>query len=555
MVRNNPTGSLSLIADNYRYCSPLSRRYCLDFPELALPNIQLMYRLLLLAGLLLSLSACSDQLEDLTDIDDVRLRADYAVPLVDSRVLLADLIGDVTEDVSLQVDDDGLLRFRYEGEVAAVGSEVVFNRLDEIAAGVFVPILSNRTAAPFVLPGDVDLDILRISGGLLSYNLTNRYDHPVSVRLSLPDAQLNGEPLVVTGNLPAWDGFGQVPSINNPTTPISLAGYQLNDIQDTIYITYDIMDEDGVQLEPSQSTVVTITGLNFDYVEGYMGQAIYAGGRDTIAVNFFENYQEGGIRFADPTITMTLINTFGVPTRALIDVLNVIQLNGDTLAVEGDGVTNGFDFDYPRVPGEVATTTFVFDTSNSNLADILTARPVALDFSINAQLHPEGDTEVRGFLTDTASYIARVALELPLVGSADRFALRDTFAIDLLDNYEDITAVTFRLTTRNGLPIDLEVEGTFLDANGNPLADLTDGQLTILESGIPIGSTGQDYAPSEYTRDIVFEDDRLASIRNATQLVMLLRVSTAGGGTEFVRVTDRQELEVLLGAIISVETN
>ena len=507
-----------------------------------------MRRFIPLICLFAVLSACTDDFGDLTEIDNVSVDADYAIPLVDSRVRLGDLIGDITDDVALSVDPDGLLRFRYEGEVAAVGSDVVFDRLDQVAAGIFIPISMNRTAAPFVLPGDVDLDVLRIKGGNLSYNLTNRYNRPVTVSLSLPDAKLNGEPLVITGELPAWDGFSTVPSLNNPDNPISLAGYELNDIQDSIFIVYDIIDENGFQLQPSQSTVVTITGLAFDYVEGYMGQAIYAGGRDTIGVNFFDNYQEGDIRFADPTITMTLINTFGVPTRALIDVLNVIQRNGDTLAVEGEGVTNGFDFDYPRVPGEVATTSFVFDTSNSNLADILTARPVALDFSVNAQLHPEGDTTVRGFLTDTASYTARVALELPMVGSANRFTLRDTFAINVMEDYEDITAVTFRLTTRNGLPIDLEVVGTFLDANGNALADLTDGELTILEAG----TAG---VLSEYQRDIVLTGDRLDAVRDATQLVLLLRVSTTGGGTEFVRLTDAQELELLLGAIISVESN
>lgn len=506
-------------------------------------------------SLLVILTGCADQIQDLSQIDDIRVDADYAVPLVNSRVRLADLIGDVTEDVSLSVDPDGLLRFRYEGEVAAVGSDLVFDRLDQIAAGIFIPITTNRTAAPFVLPGDVDLDVLRIKGGLLSYNLTNRHNFPVTVRLSLPDAKLDGVPLVVEGTLPAWDGSGSIPALNNPGEPISLAGYELNDIQDSIFITYEIVDENGFQLQPFTSTVVTITGLAFDYVEGYMGQAIYSGGRDTIGVTFFDNYQQGDIRIADPTITMTLINTFGVPTRALIETLNVIKANGDTIAVEGDGVTNGFDFDYPRVPGEIATTTFVFDTSNSNLAELITARPVALDFAIDAQLHPTGETDIRGFLTDTASYIARVALELPLVGSADQFALRDTFAINIMEDYDDITAVTFRLTTRNGLPINLEIEGTFLDANGNELADLTDGELTILEAGQFIGSGGLNYTVSEFTRDIVLEEQRLDAIRNATQLVVLLRVSTTGGGTDFVRITDRQELELLLGAIISVEKN
>lgn len=510
-----------------------------------------MRRHLLFTGLLFGLFGCNDQLEDLTDVNDISVDADYAVPLVDSRVQLSDLIGEVTEDISLLVDDDGSLRFRYEGQVAAQGSEIVFDRLNAVASGILLPLTANRTAAPFVLPGDTDLDVLRVSGGLLGYNLTNRYDVPVSVRLALPDAKLNGVPLEITGELPAWDGTGDVPALNNPDALIPLAGYEFNDLEDSIFIEYDIIDLDGNLLEPTQNTVVIITGLSFDYVEGYMGQAIYGGGRDTIAVAIFDNYQEGEIRFSNPTITMTLTNTFGVPTRAIIDALNVVRRNGDTLAVEGDGVENGFDFDYPRMPGETATTTFVLDTTNSNLADLLAARPVALDFAVSAELHPTGDTTIRGFLTDTASYIARVTLDLPLVGTADRFALRDTFAVNLAEDYEDITAVTFRLTTRNGLPVDLEVEGTFLDAAGNPVADLTDGELTILKSGIPTG--GNDYIPSEYTRDVEFVDDRLAAIRNATQLVMLFRIGTSGGGSTFVRITERQELEVLLGAIISVQ--
>lgn len=512
-----------------------------------------MYRPLLLASIFLFTVACSDQIEDLTRIDDVRVSADYAVPLVESTVRLDDLIGEVTDEISLSVDPDGLLRFKYEGEIAAVGSEIVFERLDAIAAGIFIPITRPQTAAPFVLPDDVDLDVLRVKGGLLSYSLTNGYNRPVTVELTLPDALLDGQPIVISGDLPAYSGDGPLPSLSNPDDPVSLAGYELNTIEDSIFINYTITDENGFQLQPSENTVLTITNLGFDYVEGYMGQALYPGGRDTIAVNFFDNYQEGDIRFENPTITMTLDNTFGVPARALIDVLNIIEADGDTIAIEGPGVEEGFDFDYPDMPGVVSSTTFVFDTTNSNLADIISSRPVGLDYEVNAQLHPTGDTSVRGFLTDTASYRARVALELPLVGRADQFTLRDTFTVNVMEEYEDITAVMFRLTTKNGLPIDLEIEGTFLDSQGNALADLTDGQLTILEAGIENGNGG--YDQNVVRQDILMEGDRLDAIREATSLVILLRVSTAGGGTEFVRITNLQELEVLVGAIISVERN
>ncbi|MFT7120246.1 MAG: hypothetical protein ACJAZ9_000416 [Neolewinella sp.] len=502
----------------------------------------------------LILTACTKEIEDLSRIDEVRVDADYAIPLIDSKVRLDDLIGDVTDDVSLAVDPDGLLRFRYSGEVVAVGSDVVFSRLDQIAAGIFLPITRERTAAPFVLPGDVELDVLRVKGGLLSYNLTNAYNRPVTVSLSLPDARLNGAPLVITAELPANDGTGDIPSISNVLTPVDLSMYELNTVQDSIYIVYTITDGNGFQLQPSENTVVVITGLRFDYVEGYLGQNLYPGGRDTISVNFFDNYQEGDIRFADPTISMTLTNSFGVPARALIDVLNVIDNEGNVIPIEGSGVTDGFDFDYPLIPGDFAVTTFVFDTSNSNLADILSARPIALDYEVNAIINPDADTNVRGFLTDTAYYRARVDVDLPLVGSADQFTLRDTIPLNIMEEYENVTAVTFRLTTKNGLPIDLEIEGTFLDANDNVLADLTDGELVILEAGEP-DVTGNIYTQRVVTKDILLEDARLDAVRDAAKLVLSLRVTTAGGGTDFVRVTNLQELEVLLGAIISVSSS
>lgn len=491
-------------------------------------------------------SACLNPLDgDTGSITLAPQEATYAVPLLASKVTLTDLMGEDVAGVSLAADADGTLRFRYEGELAAVGSDVVFGRLEEVAAGIFLPIVRNRTAAPFALPNDVDLDILRVKSGRLNYRLTNSYDRPVSVRLSLPEARRDGVPLVITGQLPAYSGSGPLPSLSNPDLPVSLAGYTLNTLQDSLFIRYEVTDDQGNALPPATGTVLTIADLGFDYVEGYLGQTRYPGLRDTVAIGFFANAQGGDIRFAAPAITMTIDNSFGVPALALISTLNVVQANGDTLAVTGPGVAEGFAFNFPRRPGPAARTTFTFDTTNSNLADLLSARPVALDYEIDALLHPTGDTTIRGFLTDTAAYRARVTFDLPLVGRAHQFALRDTLAVNLMNDYADIAAVTFRLTTKNSLPLGLELTGRFLDADGRRLADLADGALTILRAGTPA-------APDVFTRDVTFADDRLTALRSATQLELRLQLSTAGQGVDFVRLTDQQELEVLLGAQITL---
>jgi len=508
---------------------------------------------LFLSGLYLCLCyGCSNQIEDLSRVDETRYNAAYAVPIIDSEVTLNELIGDISDQVSISVDPDGLLRFRYSGEVPAVGSDVIFGRLEDIARGVFLPITMNRQAAPFGGAGDIDIDELRIKGGLLTYNLPNPYDRPVTINLRIPDAKLDGEPFSVTADLPAFDGMGDVPVFANPDAAVDLTGYIITLPNDSLYFEYDIIDDNGNALAPPTSTVVNITNLRFSYMEGYLGMDNYPGGRDTIEVDFFDSYLEGEVSFLDPTITMTLVNTFGVPALAEVAALEVIDVNGNVIPITGEAVTEGFRFNYPREPGEISTTTFVFDTTNSNIAEVLSARPVALDYEINAIINPDADETIVGFLTDSSTYSAEVDVEIPLVGSARDFTVRDTFPLDIMGRFEQVISVDFRLTTRNELPLGMILEGTFIDSLGNALADLTDGELRLLQAA-PIDREGYSTAAAEETNDITFAGDRLEAIRKANRLVITLDISSTDGGTPFVRVTDDQMIQVLLGAIVRVE--
>lgn len=511
------------------------------------------YLLPALAGLLLwSISGCEDSLGDLGRVDDTRFRAEYALPLLDSRVTLDELIGNVDDNVSVSIDEDGLLRFRYSGRVPEVGADVFFDRLNELVAGLFVPITGNRQAIPFSGNEQFGPDELHVKGGLLTYNLPNRYNQPVNIEVLIPEATLDGVPLRITGSLPPHDGNGAPPALTNPNDPVDLAGYIMQLPEDSLYVEYRIRDEDGNELAPVDASAIVITGLNFDYVEGFIGQEIYPGGRDTIYVDFFENYLGGEVFFVNPTITMTLENSFGLPAKALVDVLSIIDVNGNELPIEGPAIDGGFDFDFPTTPGDVKTTTFVFDTSNSNIDEILSSQPVAVDYEVNALINPEQDRELDGFLSDTAFYRARVDVELPLFGNADNFTIRDTFRLDIMQDYEAVTEVIFRLTTENSLPLDVEITGTFLDSLGNALAALSTDELTIIR-GSAVDANGDPLETVETTNDLAFSGERLEAIRTAASLSIVLDFSTSEGGTPFVRVTNDQALRVLLGAILTVD--
>lgn len=514
-------------------------------------NHRSLYRSVFILCLGLSATACLTPLEDVTEVDETRLAADYAIPLVDSEVQLQELLGDVGAGVSFSIDPDGLIRFRYEGEVPAVGSDIIFQQLEDIARGIIIPLTRPRQGAPFAGVDNIFIEELRVTGGAFFHSFPNPYTFPVSVTLRVPEATLNGEAFTVTGEIPAYSGTGEFPVFQNQNDPIPLAGYTIAVPEDSLYLEYTIRGPGGEELAIPEETVTAFVDLKFDYFLGYLGQNEYPGGRDTIAVDFFDNYLEGDIFFQDPKIIMTLFNTFGVPARAQVAVLSVIDVAGNVIPITGPAVENGFDFDTPSQIGDTAVTTFVFDNSNSNIAEVLSARPVALDYEVNALVNPEADQSIIGFVTDTSAYRAEVEVELPLYGNANDFTVRDTFPIDLFERFEEVTAVDFRLTTRNGLPLAIDLTGTFLDAEGNAVADLTDGELSLLRAA-PVDAAGDATGTTDLTQDILFTEERLAAIRAADRLVIALEISSTDEGVPLVRVTDRQTLRLLLGAVVSV---
>ena len=510
-----------------------------------------MQKFLPLFFLLPWLTACNDLIEELT-IDDVRLQAEYAVPLVDSRVNLPQLLGEIDEQVTLTVDPDGLLRFNYTDTVPPVTGDALFSELRKLAGTIPLPITSRSRTLPFPLPGDAALDYLRLSRGTFTYSLPNTYAVPVNIVLTFPTLTRDGKPLTVSGSLPAYSGTGTPPSLTNVSNPLDLSGYELDASSESVTVNYAIDDPDGGELEPADGTIALLTDLDFSYLEGYFGKQRYPGVDEVLRIDFFDNYLGGDIAFVQPRITVSVRNSFGVPSRAVIDELFVITVTGDTIPVSGSVVEDGFDFAYPDLPGTERTTRYVVDETNSNVLDLIQAKPVALHYRISALINPDGDSDITGFLADTSSYTAQVNVELPLYGSADDFRIRDSFPINLGNKYREITAATLRITTDNEIPFDLSLTGTFVDAAGNALADLTEGELLVIEAA-PTDNSGQASGSRQVTTDVPLSTETLGRIREATALVLETTFATSDGGDRPVRVLDRQELRVRIGARLNAE--
>ncbi len=503
-----------------------------------------------LSVLLISMVACSqfDNLEELTGAD---YNAEFAVPLVDTEFSLRDLLKNFEENSSLTIDPDGVVRFKYSGDVLTKTSEDVFDEINRVLALVPIVLTSDRIALPFASPDGLDIDRMELKGGKFTYALQNVHNQPVFVTLRIPEVSKNGTPLTVTASIPAYSGTGTPPSMGNIFSPLQLEGYTIFPAaNDSIYIEYVATDPQGNNVLLGTSSGVLIQDLQFSYAEGYLGNQLYEGGRDTINIDFFDNWIRGDVYFEDPKITLNFENSFGIPTRSVVNLFNVITVRQEVLPLESEFINTGVDFPYPTLNevGQVKNSAFVFTKDNSNIDVILGAGPVALDYDVDAFTNPDMNTSIRGFITDSSYYKVRVDVELPLFGRAFDFVVRDSFSVDF-SNYKDVSAAEFKLVADNALPLSVDVQAYFRDENGVVLDSMLDSRQRIIAAA-PANALGVATTVEQKTTFAGFDALRFDRIRNAKDIFLTTSFSTYNDGDRSIKVLADQAVKVRIGVKI-----
>ncbi|RMF00737.1 MAG: hypothetical protein D6772_05940 [Bacteroidetes bacterium] len=497
------------------------------------------------------LGACN-QFDELENVARSTYEAEYALPLVNTQFSMTDVLENFEENSVLSVLPNGLLRLQYSGDVITQSADDVFEAINQTLAQTgIIPLDVARRALPFSLPDGLDVDRMDLKAGQVRFGIENCYPFPVTATITFPDVRLDGQPLVIRRNLAA--AGEDCTSLSNIFTPISLANYVITPEQDSIYVEYEIVDADGNPQALSGDNFVLIDELAFSYAEGYLGQIVHSNGRDTIEIDFFDKWIRGQVYFEDPTITFNFDNSFGIPTRSIIDRFDIFTVNGDVLPLESPFVENGVDFPYPTLDevGEVKSTAFVFNRENSNIREVLGAGPIAIDYDVDASTNPDGDTNIRGFVTDSSYYVVRVDVDLPLYGYALDFGVRDTIAVDFtgLDN---VNTAEFKMVTENAMPVGISIQGYFLDANGTLLDSLFEASTPVI-AGAPVDATGRPNGVNETTTFSDFPAERYQKIQTATEIALVATFATTlAEDANSVQVLANQNVKVRLGAIFGV---
>ncbi len=480
--------------------------------------------------------------------DDVQL-ADYspefAIPLLTTQLSMEDAFSRFDEDTFLTIDEDGFMTMNYFGDVTARQSSDIFEFIAQ-TEGTF-PLFDTISALPFGTPNGFDLDYALINNGTMQIIYSMDFDEPVTFNARFPNL------VAPDGEIYEYTYFHQnanLPLFIHPQ--VDLTGYQLRPTNDSIIVEYYVYLEDSGTREKLDNIGLTLVDFTASYVEGYMGQEIYEIPRDTITIDFFENWTFGDVFFEDPRILVSVINSFGFPVRSQASIMNVFKADGQIVPLQSLYL-DSINIEYPLLDdvGGVRTTEFFFDRNNSNIDEVLSGNPIALDYEMRALANPDQDTTIRGFMTDTSSFRVQVEVQLPLHGRTNGFVARDTIDVDFSD-YEQVTSAEFKMITENNLPMELALQAYFLDAQDVIIDSLFLDRTPIIEAA-PVDANGIVTEATELISFIKVNGDRFTNLQQADRILVNLAFSSYNEGQTSVKIFNDQQVEIRMGMKLEVQ--
>lgn len=484
--------------------------------------------------------------DDLEGLETTGDDAEFAIPLINTSASLEDLLENLDKYTFLDVDSSGLIYLRYKGDIVTKTSQEIFQSI-QLALPPLIPVIDTVMPLPLVTPEGIEIDYVEMKSGTMQYVFQSYHEDDLSVKVRFPQViKPNGQVLEFNHTVNYGSSVPVIPF--PPFVNYDMKDHKLvADAQGNLRIEYIALRSDGTRDTVSNFNIA-LSNLKFSYAEGYFGNQLHDGDRDTIFIEFFETWTKGNVYFEDPKIYVNVFNSFGVPTRSIVNVFDIYTADGNVLPLQSDAIDDGIDFDYPQLPGEVGETRithFSFTKDNSNIDVVLGSKPVALDYDVDAITNPDNETAIRGFITDSSRYTVSVEVELPIYGRSSAYTAIDTVEVDF-SSYENVEEMEFKVFAENHLPVNVDIQAYFIDESGMVIDSMLNGPQTLIDAA-PVDSQGEVINPVKHVLYVPIAGARMESLRKAKQIILNAAFSTYDNGSTSVKVYAEQKVHIGVG--------
>jgi len=511
---------------------------------------------ILLAAMLIAIfqSSCSKFKDDL---DFSRLikpdwNPEFAIPLVNSNLTIADFFED-TSNLIIVTGDDNSLTFIYKSSnvVSAVAGDFINFRDQNF-------VFFNSISLPGSEPGEIDtlrypeqfqfipdtsdqaIDSIFFAKGKLKISGRTNLDRNTS-RLELTSTSIrriaDNQPLFITANISnpfgaEWIYFDTTISLDNHKFILSQVADTLRNV---MYLNQDIIitNDENPDLSPYQLVLDgALSDLEFDSFFGYLAQYDIPLD-DSLKIGLFDNVVGGGISIGAGAVSLKfkLDNSFGIPVTVIADPIYAYSPIGKPNRVDielfGPGIPNIFGINSPGF-GQIGQSVENFvDFSDANFAEAFNISPQKIFYTLNAVTNYETDLSRNNFILNESTISIGVDLEFNLFASISTFVVEDTVSVDFKDNLKEIDYVTFRFNLTNAFPVDVTAQIYFANQNYVVLDSLMRTGGNILPGAPVSGPPGYGVTgPVSKITDITLDRTGMDNLTKSEYLIIRTAIST-----------------------------
>jgi hypothetical protein len=509
---------------------------------------QFKYKLLIISFIVIT--AC--QKWDIYGVDTSGMGSEYAIPVLEGKTSLQTVLSPFDQKAFFEIAPDGLMTLYYKGLLQARTSYDLFSKIQQSFA-LPIPLSDTVTRVPMKVPSGLQIIRTFIKTGelvglaWLPADITETLDVTISVPQMTKNGQIFSRTFKVAPNAPSF-------TLQN----YDISGYTLSAQNDSLYLKYDARKSNGERVvvsfnqAASRGLAMQLSNLVFGYAEGWLGQSPVETSRDTIKIDFFEQWKRGEVKFVNPSVDITLENSFGFPVQANARVADVITIDNQSLSLRSNLLSN-LSANYPSLQevGQSKRTVVHFDKTNSNIDSIINSNPAKFDYWIEGITNPDTAHRVIGFLTDSSAFKLQVEIRLPVWASAKDFEVNQTYPLQLT-NYDKVDYVELKVNTQNEMPIRVGLQGYFATENNIIIDSLYSSVKSVLE-GAPVDASGNVTGIAKQTSLIRLDAAKFTKVRNCQKMLLKYAFATTGNGAIPVKVRSQQQVQVQIGMKVGLK--
>ncbi len=500
------------------------------------------------------------------EMEGSEINLELPVPIGTSEYSI-DRMFEELEFEDIETDTDGNLKISYTESIEG-GDNAAFNvEVGDINVNTLIPlpteISDNFVGGSFTVPaiGEQDLETagqeieeIELSQqitkaifdqGTLDIVLKSDYDSEVELTITIPSLEdENGVAYTVTE------------IFSNETTTINLElknydadfthdGTALNQTFNTFVVKYttklklragDVFkDTDELRFDVSIKDAGAPEAVFGDFLKESFDVS-----NQTISLDFFEDFGDGGISFANASMKLVAKSGYGFPIGLDLSGITAknntsgtsVQLN----RTEGNEVVfNGVAVEDYDVTKSVVETELTLNGENSNINELLSSKPNKIELNVSGSANPEhidGTPNNNFFAKGYDGFGMDLVIDVPLDVKFDNIEFTETFDFDVDEISEELKNISLKVATENEIPLTGAIELVFKKANGTVVDGILVETDIVAFKAAPVDAEGKSNGTE--TNVTEFNITNIEALNEVAEIDLVISLNSTDGADSVV---------------------